>query len=229
MEDIQKLDKAESSRRNGAKSNGPLSPETKAISSRNSLKFGFYAKRGTVLSTELQSDLDALRDRYIKEWLPQDQRQHDTVDKLVDAEWRYIRYTAMETYLVEDMMSQMRFDLEDKFDREIAMDLRAALAYDKLYKEGSTLQNLQRERQRLVRTIERLTRLLRDLQKDNPPAPAEQPHNEQEEKNSENEPEISPESPGSRPSIAAQDWTPAPQARRLPRIYAPEVARAVAG
>lgn len=55
------LDKAESSRRNGAKSHGPVSPEDRERSSRNALKTGLYSKRIPVLSTEQQHELDALR------------------------------------------------------------------------------------------------------------------------------------------------------------------------
>jgi hypothetical protein len=128
-----------------------------------------YAKRIPALSTEQQHELDALRERYYAECRPQDQRQLDTVDKLVDAEWRHLRYTAIEKWLVDCKMSEMRFEVEKMFSHEPDYDLRAALAYDRLYKESRTIEALQRERQRLVRTIQLLLKILRDLQKENPP------------------------------------------------------------
>ncbi len=223
------LDKSESSRRNGAKSRGPITPEGKERSSRNALKFGLYAKRVMALSTEQQHQLDALRTAYFEEWLPQNRTETDLVEKLVDAEWRYLRYSAMEKWLLEDMMSQMRIDVLNMFDVEPDMDLRAALAYDRLYKESPALETFQRERHRLARVMDRLTRLLLDLRQDraddNPPAA----------ENHENEPETPLKStlpPGIEPANttepAARSWFPHAPFRPSREIEPPEVALAVA-
>ena len=226
------LDKPESSRRNGAKSHGPVSPEGRERSSRNAVKFGLYTKRVRVLSTEQQEDLDALRDQYFQEWRPTDRRQSDLVEKLIDSEWRFIRYSAYEKWLVEDMLAQMLREVDETYATEPDLDLRAALAYDRLYKQGPTLEKFQRERQRLTRIIDRITAVLQGLQKDTPPVVTPTGTTNQ---NIENEPEnpvetecVEPAEPDETPESRAVRWCPALERRRMHYSEPPEVAFAVA-
>src|SRR5438067_190924 len=129
------MDKAESSRRNGAKSHGPSSPSGLQKSSRNSLKFGLYAKRSLALCTEDQTAFDDLRDRYYDEWLPMDQRQLDTVDIIVDSQWRALRFAATENWLLEKTMFDMKEEVDNMFPGSdpAPHDVRVALAYQQLY------------------------------------------------------------------------------------------------
>ena len=243
------LDKAESSRRNGAKSRGPVTPSGRERSSQNALKHGLYSDRVLALSTEQQEELEALRQDYFAEWQPETQSEIDTLEKLVAAEWRFLRFSAMENWLVEDMMSQMRQDMVNLFETPPQLDLRAALAYDRLYKESPTLEKFQRERHRLSRMIDRLTRLLQDLRNQNPPAPAadtENTRNEPEDRGLApfNDPDCSPNSliPNEtalspnpkmehRPTRALirAPWLPTAPIRKIPTPEPPEVVLALAG
>jgi hypothetical protein len=184
--ELDKNTRAEQSRINGAKSRGPSSTLGKQISSQNALKLGLYSKRVRALSTEEQSDLEALRKTYHREWRPADERQCVTVDQIVDAIWRHLRYSEFETWLADNMMSKMRGEVAINYSAvppELA--LRGALAIERLLDNHSSLEQLQRERHSLLREVDRLTRSLRLLQKENPPADSE----EVEEKICENEPE----------------------------------------
>src|SRR5258707_1183927 len=60
---------SDTARANGAKSNGPATPEGRAISSRNSLRHGLTAK-AVVLPGESQEEFQALLDAYIDQFQP---------------------------------------------------------------------------------------------------------------------------------------------------------------
>ena len=59
--------RAEASRRNGAKSCGPKSPEGKARSAQNALKHGFRAQKHIVLPSEDAAEFEALEATLIEE------------------------------------------------------------------------------------------------------------------------------------------------------------------
>src|SRR5438105_12796626 len=56
---------------NGAKGRGPVTPNGKAISSRNSLKLGIYSKKTIVLADEDENLVTALRDDWYDAIRPQ--------------------------------------------------------------------------------------------------------------------------------------------------------------
>ena len=146
-----------------------MTPEGRRRSSRNSWKHGLYSQRVPVLTTEEQEEFDTLRQTYFDHWLPTDPYQSDLAEKIVDSEWRFLRFAAMEKWIVESMMSEMKVEVNGKYVSEPDPDLRAALAYEHLYQKNRSLENFQRERHRLSRMIDRFTRLLTGLQDQNPP------------------------------------------------------------
>ena len=108
-ETINKPTRAEQSRINGGKSQGPITPEGKAISSRNSLKHGFAAIVNVVLRIEdkeaFTEHLTALRNCY----KPRDYAEQLYVDQLAAITWRQSRLGALETALV-DAQTGLQFD-----------------------------------------------------------------------------------------------------------------------
>ena len=62
--------RAEASRRNGAKSRGPKTPEGKARSAQNALKHGLRAQRFLVVGNERPREFDALERRSWTSWRP---------------------------------------------------------------------------------------------------------------------------------------------------------------
>ena len=63
--------RAEASRRNGAKSNGPKTPEGKARSAQNALKHGFRAQKYIVLPCEDAAAFEALEAALMEELAPE--------------------------------------------------------------------------------------------------------------------------------------------------------------
>ena len=93
--------KSETARAKGAKSHGPVTPEGRAISSRNSLRHGFTAK-SIVLSTESQEDFQSLLDSYIDQFDPQSGIEMELVEAMAAARWRLRRISTIETSLLNN-------------------------------------------------------------------------------------------------------------------------------
>src|SRR5271165_4309819 len=76
----------EASRRNGAKSRGPITPEGKAISSQNALRHGKTAK-GVLLTSEDHAAFQKLAAAYYEKFQPADDVERDIVDEMITAQW----------------------------------------------------------------------------------------------------------------------------------------------
>jgi hypothetical protein len=83
--------RAAASRRNGAKSRGPKTPEGKARSARNALKHGLCAQRFVVLGDEDLAEFDALEAALTAELAPEGALQAVLARRIVAATWRLER------------------------------------------------------------------------------------------------------------------------------------------
>ena len=91
------------SKTNGAKSQGPITPEGKAKSAANSLRHGLTAK-AVVLPTESQEDYEALLAAHVERFQPADPIEMDLVESMAVARWRLRRITNIETHLLSNEM-----------------------------------------------------------------------------------------------------------------------------
>ncbi len=82
--------KSQTARAIGAKSRGPVTPEGRAASSRNSLRHGFTAE-SVVLPTESQEDFQSLLDSYTDQFHPQGGVEIDLIQTMAAARWRLRR------------------------------------------------------------------------------------------------------------------------------------------
>jgi hypothetical protein len=90
--------RAEASRKNGAKSRGPKSPEGKARSSRNALRHGRRANKHVLLPDEDVAAFAALEG----ELAPQGALQSILVGRIARAAWRLERAERLEVELFEE-------------------------------------------------------------------------------------------------------------------------------
>ena len=88
--------KSDTARANGAKSNGPVTAQGRAISSRNSLRHGLTAK-AVVLEGESREEFQSLFDAYIDQFQPATGVEADLVQTLAVTRWRLNRITGIET------------------------------------------------------------------------------------------------------------------------------------
>ena len=96
--------RAAASRRNGAKSRGPKTPEGKARSAKNALKHGLCAQYTVVLGDEDLAAFEALEAALMAELAPQGTLQAVLARRIVAASWRLERAERIEGELLAHTM-----------------------------------------------------------------------------------------------------------------------------
>ena len=103
--------RAEAARANGAKSQGPVTPEGRARSSQNAIRHGLSA-RAVVLHGEEPADFAQLRDSYVQRFQPADQAEMDLVETMVSSRWRLRRMPMLKSRFSRTSTSAARGGLK---------------------------------------------------------------------------------------------------------------------
>ena len=93
--------RAEASRKNGARSRGPRTPEGKARSAQNALKHGMRAEKHVVLPQEDGAEFEALETAILAELAPVGVLQTLLARRVAVAAWRLARADRMEAEVLE--------------------------------------------------------------------------------------------------------------------------------
>jgi hypothetical protein len=132
--------RAAASRRNGAKSRGPKTPEGKARSAQNALKHGLRAQKHIVLLGESAAEFTALEAALLEELAPQGALQAALARRVVAAAWRLERAERLETELFTENRLAGR-----SLGHALIRDGNGARAFDTLLRyRGGTLAELWR-------------------------------------------------------------------------------------
>ena len=94
--------RAEASRKNGARSRGPKTPEGKTRSAQNALKHGLRAEKYVVLPDENAAEFAALEAALRDELAPEGALQSILVGRIARAAWRLERAERLEVELFEE-------------------------------------------------------------------------------------------------------------------------------
>jgi hypothetical protein len=134
--------RAEASRRNGAKSKGPKTPEGKARSSQNALKHGLRAQKHMLLPGESAAEYQRLEAALLEELAPEGALQAVLARRVVAAAWRLERVEQIEVQL-------FAWNQLDGGGRNLGLalirDCNGARAFDTLLRyRGGTLAELWR-------------------------------------------------------------------------------------
>ena len=164
----------EASRANGARSNGPTTPEGKVVSSRNATTHGLTSRHPLLLNVEQQSAFQDHLVGYINWLKPVGPVETDVVEEMVTTQWRRQRGEAMEATLVQLAMDRMAADVDKQFNN-CPHSTRIAMAMEHLEEKGRALGNFQRHSLRLSRQFLRLHKALRELQADRNSIPVAEP------------------------------------------------------
>jgi hypothetical protein len=91
-------------RNNGARSNGPATPEGKRRSSQNAIRHGLLA-RCVVMENESRAAFDALLAQHLDRLQPADGVEFGFIEEMVAAHWRMRRIWALETRIFENRVA----------------------------------------------------------------------------------------------------------------------------
>jgi hypothetical protein len=152
----------ETARANGAKSRGPRTAEGKQIASQNAVTHGLTA-RTVVLQNESEEDYQTDLRAYLDHFHPQGKPETDLVHQLAAAQWRLVRYAAVESGLLDQKMVDQAGWLEDKYEG-ISDRHRLAKAFEGLSGQNGSFALLNRYQARLHREYQRLLKTLVELQ-----------------------------------------------------------------
>jgi hypothetical protein len=111
---MSKLTKAESSRLNGAKSRGPVTPEGRHNSSLNAASHGLTAKT-LILRNESQAHFLEIMNAYLEYLQPSNQIEIDLISEMVAARWRLRRVWRYETAILDIEMDAQADDFEKRY------------------------------------------------------------------------------------------------------------------
>ena len=140
-------------RANAQHSTGPLSPETKFISSHNALKTGLTG-RTVLLPTDDVAAYQKLSEIVTKQWQPETDPERLIIQDMVDTRWRLLRIPTLESAIWSLGRTELAAEganMEDSAQR--ALHIEALV----LAKYKSELGNLALQDNRLRRTLEKLT------------------------------------------------------------------------
>jgi len=169
-------------RANGAKSQGPVTPEGKAKSALNAISHGLTAS-SLVLTTESKEKYEAALASYREEYDPQGPTENALVEQLTAAEWLQSRTASMITALIDTTMDRMEKEIRGEFEH-IDNAVRTALAFGNQADNSATLALLNRYAARHTRDYHRALDKLRQIQSerrdqnDPPASPNEKLQNE---------------------------------------------------
>jgi hypothetical protein len=136
---MSKLTKSESSRLNGAKSRGPVTPEGRAKSSLNAASHGLTAKT-LILRNENEAHFLEIMNAYFDYLQPSNQIEVDLISEMVAARWRLRRVWRYETALLDIEMDAQASDFEKRF-QTYDEDMRGGLAFATLVDKSRGLAN----------------------------------------------------------------------------------------
>jgi hypothetical protein len=182
----------ETSRQNGAKSHGPVTPEGQAQCSKNALRHGLSAS-AVVLPWENAEEFEQLRGNYIQDFRPCNQSQLDQVETLAATRWRMNRLVSMETRLFEQETLRNEEAMEKEFT-ELDGAGELAWTFNKMANTSKTPALLLRYEGQLNRTYDRAFKQLRILQSTSPAAlPPPEPSSDRQGVANRNTPNLLPE------------------------------------
>ena len=171
--------KAESSRINGAKSRGPVTPEGKQRSSLNSVRHGLLAKSVCLTNEDPEGFKEILQD-FLTRLQPTDNVELRLVEQIASCAMRLGRLASTETALFDMEMDKQQAEIEKQFQK-IDHTWRFALAFRSLADNSKALPLYLRYEAAITRQYDRALKQLLTLRSKFPVMPETAVQNEPNE------------------------------------------------
>ena len=163
---------AEASRKNGAMSCGPVSPEGKERSSRNAMRHGLTGDKFTILGEE-EAEFEAYRLEFLASLAPADALEGSLAERIVQLNWRLRRAAWMEA----DLISSTQWVAHRKATKDEAQEVKqkwrpppseimGGTLYNSLSGPNCPYDTLGRYERRLERGLFQAIRELRELRRE---------------------------------------------------------------
>lgn len=152
------MTRTEAARTNGAKSQGPVTEEGKARSSRNAQSHGLCSEV-VVMEGESQEAFDALAAAIFASHVPVTIEEADLVFEIAANRWRLRRCMEMEKALFEEAKDRLRTDKESPITDERIVHRKALAGVT----DSSAMKQLHRYNSRLRRAAEKAEQEFRSL------------------------------------------------------------------
>ncbi len=159
--------RSQAARANGAKSQGPKTPEGRARSSQNALKHGLTALKFVLPNVEDRDEFYHLREAYLERFQPADQVELRLVETLVLCDWRLRRLTIIETNILSNEMTRQGPNPDPHITEMDPEDL-LAWTFNNLANNHNSLSLLSRYQGQIDRAYHRALKQLRELQSTRP-------------------------------------------------------------
>jgi hypothetical protein len=155
--------KASTSRANGAKSRGPITPAGKAKSARNALRHGLSARRVT-LPEESEPAFRAFLQSYLDRFEPRDPVELELVHSMAVTRWRLRRCTLIDTNMFSNTLARSR-DEADSYLDNMDDDERLAWTFKVMSDRTQCINLLVRYEGMLTRAYDRALRQLQEIRR----------------------------------------------------------------
>ena len=152
----QRMTRAEASRSNGAKSDGPVTPEGRAISAQNARKHGLTGSGLVVLPHESQEEYDQQLAAFVAQYSPVGAVEVGLVNEIVSTRWRLSRMMAMEAALFETAIEEQRKALSGEELDAAGIDAATTRAYAHVAENSKGFRLLIRYKKELRRSTRKL-------------------------------------------------------------------------
>ncbi len=156
------------SRNNGARSQGPVTIEGKARSSRNAVRHGLTAKT-VVLNNEDPAQFKILCENLANDYEPQTEYEQELVGQLAGARWKLRRCNIVEKGIFDKAVDEMRPRIEAEYegaDEEMVTIFALEQAID-----SPQLKSLRRYMTQILRVERHASSQLEKIRRERPPQP----------------------------------------------------------
>jgi hypothetical protein len=155
----------DAARRNGALSRGPVTPEGRAKSARNSLKHGLSTSKIFVLSNESEESFDKTLNAINLHYQPQSDLERDLCIEIAHARWRLRRLWIIETGMIDREMDRQHTSMSANSER-CDEGTRLAGAFETLASPQGPLGLLTTYESRLQRSFNRAVDRLQKIKRE---------------------------------------------------------------